>query len=186
MGYLAILIKGTKIEIKTHQNFLSRLLVLFMVYALSISGLFSAILASFGFTRVPSQLSKPSFCYATLVNLGDLCSKWQNQCTPWRLSDRSSGKRARTTQRCLLRFSVSVILSRACKLVAISWWFVAAFVSSLIDFNEGDYWCLRYRAQERARASELYNRYEIAPLLVANLKERYLEATVKCIHVSFT
>ena len=54
MGYLAILIKGTKIEIKTHQNFLPCLLVLFMVYALSISGLFSAILASFGFTRVPS------------------------------------------------------------------------------------------------------------------------------------
>ena len=121
MGYLAILIKGTKIEIKTHQNFLSRLLVLFMVYALSISGLFSVILASFGFTRVPS-LSKPSFCYATLVNLGDLCSKWQNQCTLWRLSDRSSGKRARTTQRCLLRFSIFVILSRACKLVVISWW----------------------------------------------------------------
>ena len=54
MGYLAILIKGTKIEIKTHQNFLSRLLVLFMVYALSISGLFSAILASFSSNRVPS------------------------------------------------------------------------------------------------------------------------------------
>ena len=54
MGYLAILIKGAKIEIKTHQNFLSRLLVLFMVYALSISGLFGVILASFGFTRVPS------------------------------------------------------------------------------------------------------------------------------------
>ena len=53
MGYLAMSTKGTKIEIKTHQNFLSRLLVLFMVYVLSISGLFSAILASFSSTRVP-------------------------------------------------------------------------------------------------------------------------------------
>ena len=37
--------------------------------------------------------------------------------------------------------------------------------------------CLKYRAQARACALELYNRYEIAPLLFAYLKERCLQAT---------
>ena len=45
-GILAIVIQGTKIKIKIHQNFLPCLLVLFM-YVPSISVHFSAILASF-------------------------------------------------------------------------------------------------------------------------------------------
>ena len=129
MGYLAILIKGTKIEIKTHQNFLYRLLVLFMVYVLSISGLFSAILASFGVTRVPSL--KTLILLRNTRELGGPVFKVTKSVHSWQLTDRSSGNRARPTQKFLLRFSVFVILSRACKLVAISWWFVAAFVSSM-------------------------------------------------------
>ena len=53
MGYLAILIKGTKIEIKLIKtSYLASLS--YSWYVLSISGLFSAILASFSSNRVPS------------------------------------------------------------------------------------------------------------------------------------